>query len=227
MLCYNILRLTSPGEVAEGSKAHAWRACGGHKPPVGSNPTLSARVLVVFGILLKPGQRSRFFDYLIEKKRMEVIKVSLSPKEIEKKISELVKPIIERNGLELFDVKYKLQSGKWILTIIIDKRDDYVSTRDCELVSYEIEKVLDKEDLIPGRYFLEVASPGLDRPLRTIEDFKRFQGNYAKVKTNKTIRGYIKDVNLETGEIILEVDEKEEIVNFSDIKSANLEVDMF
>jgi len=183
--------------------------------------------LVVFGILLKPGQRSRFFDYLIEKKRMEVIKVSLSPKEIEKKISELVKPIIERNGLELFDVKYKLQSGKWILTIIIDKRDDYVSTRDCELVSYEIEKVLDKEDLIPGRYFLEVASPGLDRPLRTIEDFKRFQGNYAKVKTNKTIRGYIKDVNLETGEIILDVDEKEEIVNFSDIKSANLEVDMF
>jgi len=169
---------------------------------------------------------SRFFGYIIERME-EVIKLSLSPKEIEKRVVELTKPIVEHLGLELFDVKYKLQSGKWLLTIIIDKKDDYVSTRDCELVSYEIEKKLDHEDFIPGRYFLEVSSPGLDRPLRSIEDFKRFQGNFAKVKTTKTIRGYIKDVNSETGDIILESDGKEVTVNFKDLKSANLEVDMF
>jgi len=91
--------------------------------------------------------------------------MSLSPKEIEKRVSEIAKPIVEGFGLILFDVKYKMQSGRWVLTIVIDKLNDYVSTKDCELVSYEIEKKLDSNDLIPGRYYLEVSSPGLDRPL--------------------------------------------------------------
>ncbi|MFN3328334.1 MAG: ribosome maturation factor RimP, partial [Fervidobacterium pennivorans] len=122
--------------------------------------------------------------------------MSLSPKEIEKRVSEIAKPIVESLGLVLFDVKYKMQSGRWVLTVVIDKLNDYVSTKDCELVSYEIEKELDSSDLIPGRYYLEVSSPGLDRPLRSIEDFKRFEGSLAKVKTNKTLKGYIKVVDL-------------------------------
>ncbi|AFG35046.1 hypothetical protein Ferpe_0936 [Fervidobacterium pennivorans DSM 9078] len=153
--------------------------------------------------------------------------MSLSPKEIEKRVSEIAKPIVEGFGLILFDVKYKMQSGRWVLTIVIDKLNDYVSTKDCELVSYEIEKKLDSNDLIPGRYYLEVSSPGLDRPLRSIEDFKRFEGSLAKVKTNKTLKGYIRGVNLENGTIVLEVEGKEVIINYNDIKSANLEVDMF
>lgn len=153
--------------------------------------------------------------------------MSLSPKEIEERVSEIAKPIVEGFGLMLFDVKYKMQSGRWVLTIVIDKREDYVSTKDCELVSYEIEKQLDSTDLIPGRYYLEVSSPGLDRPLRSLEDFKRFEGNLAKVKTNKTFRGYIKSVNTENGEIVLEVEGKDVKINYNDVKSANLEVDVF
>jgi ribosome maturation factor RimP len=153
--------------------------------------------------------------------------MSLSPKEIEKKVSEIAKPIVESLGLVLFDVKYKMQSGRWVLTVVIDKLNDYVSTKDCELVSYEIEKELDSRDLIPGRYYLEVSSPGLDRPLRSIEDFKRFEGSLAKVKTNKTLKGYIKVVDLENGTIVLEVEGKEVTISYNDIKSANLEVDVF
>uniref|UniRef100_A0A7V4KC04 Ribosome maturation factor RimP n=1 Tax=Fervidobacterium pennivorans TaxID=93466 RepID=A0A7V4KC04_FERPE len=153
--------------------------------------------------------------------------MSLSPKEIEKKVTEIAKPIVEAFGLILFDVKYKMQSGRWILTVVIDKLDDYVSTKDCELVSYEIEKKLDSSDLIPGRYYLEVSSPGLDRPLRSIQDFKRFEGSLAKVKTNKTLKGYIKSVDLENGTVVLEVEGKEVTVNYNDVKSANLEVDVF
>ncbi|ANE40955.1 ribosome maturation factor RimP [Fervidobacterium sp. SC_NGM5_O18] len=153
--------------------------------------------------------------------------MSLSPKEIEKRVSEIAKPIVESLGLVLFDVKYKMQSGRWVLTVVIDKLNDYVSTKDCELVSYEIEKELDSSDLIPGRYYLEVSSPGLDRPLRSIEDFKRFEGSLAKVKTNKTLKGYIKVVDLENGTIVLEVEGKEVTISYNDIKSANLEVDVF
>jgi ribosome maturation factor RimP len=153
--------------------------------------------------------------------------MSLSPKEIEKRVSEIAKPIVESLGLVLFDVKYKMQSGRWVLTVVIDKLNDYVSTKDCELVSYEIEKELDSSDLIPGRYYLEVSSPGLDRPLRSIEDFKRFEGSLAKVKTDKTLKGYIKVVDLENGTIVLEVEGKEVTISYNDIKSANLEVDVF
>jgi len=153
--------------------------------------------------------------------------MSLSPKEIEKRVSEIAKPIVESLGLVLFDVKYKMQSGRWVLTVVIDKLNDYVSTKDCELVSYEIEKELDSSDLIPGRYYLEVSSPGLDRPLRSIEDFKRFEGRLAKVKTNKTLKGYIKVVDLENGTIVLEVEGEEVTISYNDIKSANLEVDVF
>jgi len=153
--------------------------------------------------------------------------MSLSPKEIEKRVSEIAKPIVASLGLVLFDVKYKMQSGRWVLTVVIDKLNDSVSTKDCELVSYEIEKELDSMDLIPGRYYLEVSSPGLDRPLRSIEDFKRFEGSLAKVKTNKTLKGYIKVVDLENGTIVLEVEGKEVTITYNDIKSANLEVDVF
>jgi len=149
----------------------------------------------------------------------------LSAKEIEKRVAELVKPVVEKHGLVLFDVKYKLQSGRWILTIVIDKLEDYVSTKDCENVSYEVERILDSEDLIPGRYYLEVSSPGLDRPLRSIDDFKRFVGSYAKVKTTKTVRGYIRNVDTENEKIVIEVDGKEITFDYKDIKSANLEIE--
>ncbi|MEN3042411.1 MAG: ribosome maturation factor RimP [Fervidobacterium sp.] len=149
----------------------------------------------------------------------------MNPKEIVEKVTAIAKPIVSSLGLELFDVKYTLKSGKWILTIFIDKQNDYVSTKDCELVSYSIEKELDFQDIIPGRYYLEVSSPGLDRPLRSIEDFERFKGKLAKVKAKKTYKGYIKDVDTKTGEIILEVNEQLVAINFSDIKAANLEIE--
>lgn len=151
--------------------------------------------------------------------------MKLSSKEIVEKVTLIAKPLVEAMGLELFDVKYRSQSGKWILSIVIDRLDDYVSTQDCEKVSYELEKELDAKNIIPGRYFLEVASPGLDRPLRKIEDFQRFKDKLVKIKEKKTYVGYIKEVDLNTGIIVLEVDNKLVQISYSNVKSANLEVE--
>lgn len=151
--------------------------------------------------------------------------MKLSSKEIVEKVTQIAKPIVESMGLELFDVKYKSQGGKWVLSIVIDKLDGYVSTQDCERVSYEVERELDNSDIIPGRYFLEVASPGLDRPLRNIEDFERFKGSLAKVKARKTYTGYIRAVEKDKDTIFLEVDGEIVEIKYSDVKSANLEVE--
>ncbi len=147
----------------------------------------------------------------------------LSQREIVSKVSGIAKPIAESFGLELFDVKYSSKGGRWILTIVIDKENDYVSTQDCEKVSMAVEKELDRLDFIPGRYYLEVASPGLDRPLRNKKDFERFKGNFAKVKADQTYKGYIKDVLEE--EIVLDVDGTDVRIQLSNIKNANLEID--
>ncbi|SHH19704.1 ribosome maturation factor RimP [Thermosipho atlanticus] len=145
--------------------------------------------------------------------------------ELIKKVKELAKSATEKYGLELFDVKYYNQSGKWILEIIIDNPFDYVSTTDCEKVSREIEATLDMLDIIPKRYFLTVSSPGLDRPLRNINDFIRFQNKKAKIITKtKTIIGQILNVENNVIYILLENGNTERI-NYSEIEKANLEIE--
>ncbi|AIY88358.1 hypothetical protein TBGT1765_00625 [Thermotoga sp. TBGT1765] len=85
------------------------------------------------------------------------------------KVRKEAERIAEEQGLEIFDVQYRRESRGWILRIIIDNPMGYVSVRDCELFSREIERFLDREDLIEHSYTLEVSSPGLDRPLRVRE----------------------------------------------------------
>ncbi|MDK2886067.1 MAG: ribosome maturation factor RimP [Thermosipho sp. (in: thermotogales)] len=150
----------------------------------------------------------------------------MNNKEIVKKVYDIAKNVVKKFDLDLFDVKYYNQSGKWILEIVIDNPNDYVSTIDCEKVSREIEFELDALDIIPKRYYLTVSSPGLDRPLRNIDDFKRFKNHKVKIVTfeNKTIIGYISDVLEEKIIITLETGNNQN-VEFKNIKKANLEIE--
>lgn len=65
--------------------------------------------------------------------------------------------------------------------------DAGVTLSDCERVSQEISTVLDVEDLLPDSYTLEVSSPGLDRPLRHADDYRRFAGRLAKIVLSEPI----------------------------------------
>jgi ribosome maturation factor RimP len=65
--------------------------------------------------------------------------------------------------------------------------DDGVTLKDCERVSHELDAQLDVEDLVPGPYTLEVSSPGLDRPLRHADDFRRFAGRLAKIVVSEPV----------------------------------------
>lgn len=109
--------------------------------------------------------------------------------EIISSVKELVSPILADEGLELVDVEYRMESGRWVLRVFIDK-DKGVTLDDCERVSREISAVLDVKDVIPhSSYTLEVSSPGLDRPLTKLNDFIRYRNKKARLKTKLPIQG--------------------------------------
>ncbi len=143
--------------------------------------------------------------------------------EVLEKIQDKASEIAERHGLEIFDITFRRESRGWVLRITIDNPVGYVSIRDCELVSREIERWLDEEDLINHRYFLEVSSPGLDRPLRNEKDFMRFTGSLAKfvMKNGTVIVARIE--SYENGVIRVLDGKKQKEIRLEDIKRANLE----
>ncbi len=85
---------------------------------------------------------------------------------ITKKIEEIIIPILRNINLELYAVEYKKEGNNWFLRIYIDKANGDVDIDDCSRASEAISIELDKVDPIQSAYFLEVSSPGAERPLR-------------------------------------------------------------
>src|SRR3979490_1731464 len=90
-------------------------------------------------------------------------------------------------GLEIFDVQFRREASGMVLRIRIDRpgpaatAEECVSVADCAAVSRDLSAVLDVEDVVPAAYTLEVSSPGLDRPLRRLDDFHRLAGPQAQI----------------------------------------------
>ena len=96
-------------------------------------------------------------------------------------VREIVAPIAQDLGLELWDVRFLKEGTQWYLRIFIDKQGG-VGIEDCENLSRAIDKPLDEKDPISQSYCLEVCSPGIERELVNKEHFDKFMGNSVKVK---------------------------------------------
>jgi len=98
-------------------------------------------------------------------------------------------------GLEIFDVEFRREGQGLVLRVRIDLRgpaataEDSVSIENCAQVSRDLSTLLDVEDVVPGAYTLEVSSPGLDRPLRHADDYRRFSGRRAKLVMREAVDG--------------------------------------
>ena len=106
--------------------------------------------------------------------------------EIEEKTKELVLPILEKEGLSLWDVEYVKEGKDMFLRAYIDKEGG-VTIDDCVTVSHALEAELDREDFIIEAYTLEVSSPGLTRPLKKTVDFTRSIGKLIEIKTYQPV----------------------------------------
>lgn len=103
-------------------------------------------------------------------------------------IQDLVEPVLIPLGYELVDLQYGREGGRYILRLFID-RPEGIGLDDCEKASRAVGEILDREDPIPNSYYLEVSSPGLERPLKKEGDFKRFTGRRVKLRTFAPIDG--------------------------------------
>lgn len=149
---------------------------------------------------------------------------------IDERIREIAARAAEENNLELVHTQIVGASKSLTVRVYIDKPGG-VTHDDCSTLSRKLDAVLDAEDFIPGNYLLEVSSPGLERELYSLNDFAKFSGSLAKVKTNQAIdgqknfRGRIGVV--ENEEIVFE-DKTRGTVRFpySQVAKANLEIDL-
>ena len=144
-------------------------------------------------------------------------------------VKKVAQPVIDELGLELVEVQFRREQTGWVLRLVIDRYEGTVSVDDCAAVSRELSQLMDIEDFIDQAYNLEVTSPGLDRPLKSLADFERFVGRLAKVKTGEPIDGervFIGRIKSIAGEsIVLELDGREVAVLFSQVAKARLEVE--
>jgi len=101
---------------------------------------------------------------------------------------DLLEPVIAGLGYELVEIEYQPSLKHGILRIYIDQERG-IGLEDCKQVSEQVSALLDVEDPITGHYDLEVSSPGLDRPLRKIEDYQRFTGEIARIRLGMPIGG--------------------------------------
>jgi ribosome maturation factor RimP len=110
---------------------------------------------------------------------------------------EQIRAIAERvarsHGLEIWDIQSRRETSGHVVRVFIDRPgpaatpEDSVSIEDCEQVNREIGTILDVEDPLPFTYTLEVSSPGLDRPLRDVDDYRRFAGRLAKIVVSEPV----------------------------------------
>ena len=119
---------------------------------------------------------------------------------LEKKIEDLVKPIIENLGYKVYDVIYQKEGKDNYLRIFIDS-DKGIDLNDCEKVNDSVNDILDEKDYIKAQYYLEISSPGVERNLRRDEQFmdsinKNIEVHlYNNINNNKIITGILNECN--------------------------------
>ncbi|HLB59303.1 MAG TPA: ribosome maturation factor RimP [Bdellovibrionota bacterium] len=112
---------------------------------------------------------------------------------ISKQIQELIEPVAAESSIEIVNVEYISGGGPSILRIFIDKEGG-VTIADCAAFSKEISGLLDVADPIPGKFSLEVSSPGINRPLLKPRDFERFAGRKVSVSLFRPLTNDSQDI---------------------------------
>ncbi len=108
---------------------------------------------------------------------------------VTEQVTKLTEPIVDELSLELVDVEFVKEGQDWFLRVYVDTPEGNIDIDQCALVSEKLSDALDEHDPIPQNYFLEVSSPGAERPLKKESDFEEAVGSYVFIKTYAPING--------------------------------------
>ncbi|MEH6577396.1 MAG: ribosome maturation factor RimP [Amphritea sp.] len=140
-------------------------------------------------------------------------------------LKELIEPSVIALGLQLWGFEMLSQGRQSLLRIYIDSENG-VDVEDCAKVSRQVSGVLDVEDPISGEYTLEVSSPGMDRPLFTLEQYKAYIGHVVQLRLRMPFDGRRKFKGVLSGiedeDIVLVVDQDEYLLPIDHIEKANI-----
>lgn len=145
-------------------------------------------------------------------------------------LKQAIEPLLGAERMALVDLHWGRRGKRWALTLFIDKEGG-VTLDDCERISWQVGELIEVDSLIGHAYILEVSSPGLDRPLRTLAEFERFRGHVAKITTtNPVLRRYTllgRLRGIEAQSVLLEVERQGIVpIPLAQIKHARLEVEV-
>jgi len=140
-------------------------------------------------------------------------------------LQALLVPVVEGLGYQCWGIEFISQGRHSLLRIYIDKENG-VLVEDCEIVSRQVSGILDVEDPISAEYTLEVSSPGMDRPLFTIEQFALHAGEQVKIKLRspfdgrRNFQGLLRGV--EEQDVVVQVEDHEYLLPIDQIDKANI-----
>ena len=148
----------------------------------------------------------------------------------EARTEELLLPIAEKNGVDIYDVEYVKEAGTWYLRVLIDKEGG-VDILDCEAISRKLSDLLDEADPIDGSYTLEVGSAGAERALKRPADFQRYIGSPVLVKLyraqdgRKEFAGHLAAYDEANGDVTVTVGKEEMTFVKKDVALVRLRVE--
>lgn len=145
---------------------------------------------------------------------------------ITEQIEQITQPITSELGLELVDVEFLKEGRDWFLRVYVDNPEAPIDIEQCALVSEKLSGILDELDPIEQNYFLEVSSPGAERPLKKEKDFEKAIGKFIYIKTYepvedaKEFEGYLKSFDDEQVEIEIKIKTRRKIISIAKNKIA-------
>ncbi len=144
----------------------------------------------------------------------------------EETLRAMVAPVVEALGCDFWGLEYLSSGRNALLRIYIDRDETGVTVEDCEKVSRQVSSLMDVEDPIGGEYTLEVSSPGLERPLYTLDQFLRYVGENVAIRLRfpyegrRNFKGRLNGVEGE--DILLIVEDHEYLFPVDSIEKANV-----
>ena len=148
------------------------------------------------------------------------------------KIKQLIQPILDEHDVYLDDIEYVKEKNEWYLCIFIEKNNGHLDMDTCVAVSEAISEMLDQEDLIADEYYLEVSSPGAEKPLKTLQKVQDSVGEYVYIQFKNPTLGMndvygtilsVEDTRIELQYMVKNI-KKKCIIDYNDIAFIRLAV---